>query len=115
MEKKIKYYGVLAIKTVTNTKHCEDLPEELKDFINAIKKKTTVARVVVFDNETEQVECLANVEGCEHLIAIEATCKVDFLNQVLSLKSEFIHNDDNDEESDDEPNYEDPGETESPS
>ena len=108
MAKKIKYYGVLAIKTVMNTKHCEDLPEELKDFINAIKKKTTVARVVVFDNETEQVECLANVEGWEHLIDIEATCKEDFLNQVLSLKSEFIHNDD------DEPDYEDQGETESP-
>ena len=94
MAKKIKYYGVLAIKTVTNTKHCEDLPEELKDFFNAVKKKTTVARVFVFDNEIEQVKCLANVEGCERLISIEATCKKDFLNQVLPLKSEFIHNDD---------------------
>ena len=110
MAKKIKYYGVLAIKSM-NTKHYEDLPEEFKDFINAIKKKTTVARVFVFDNEIEQVECLANVEGCEHLIDIEATCKEDFLNQVLSLKSEFIHNDDYDEEYDDEPNDEDPGET----
>ena len=109
MAKKVKYYGVLAIKTVMNTKHCEDLPEELKDFFNAVKKKTTVARVFVFDNETEQVECLANVEGCEHLIDIEATCKEDFLNQVSSLKSKFIHND-YDVESDDE----DPGETESP-
>ena len=109
MAKKIKYYGVLAIKTVMNTKHCEDLPEELKDFFNAVKKKTTVARVFVFSNETEQVECLANVEGCEHLIDIEATCKEDFLNQVLSLKSGFIHNDD------DESDYEDQGETESPS
>ena len=104
MAKKIKYYGVLAIKSM-NTKHCEDLPEELKDFINAVKKKTTVARVFVFDNETEQVECLANVEGCEHLIDIEAVSKEDFLNQVLSLKEDFIHNDDYDVESDDE----DPG------
>ena len=104
MAKKIKFYGVLAIKSM-NTKHCDDLPEELKDFINAVKKKTTVARVFVFDNETKQVECLANVEGCDHLIDIEAVSKEDFLNQVLSLKSKFIHNDDYDVESDDE----DPG------
>ena len=104
MAKKIKYYGVLAIKSM-NTKHCDDFPEGLKDFINAVKKKTTVARVFVFDNETEQVECLANVEGCEHLIDIEAVSKEDFLNQVLSLKEDFIHNDDYDVESDDE----DPG------
>ena len=101
MAKKIKYYGVLAIKSM-NTKHCEGLPEELKDFINAVKKKTTVARVFVFDNEIEQVECLANVEGCDQLIDIDAVSKEDFLNQVLSLKSEFIHNDDYDVESDDE-------------
>ena len=112
MAKKIKYYGVLAIKTVTNTKHCEDLPEELKDFFNAVKKKIIVTRVFVFDNETEQVECLANVEDCKLLISIKAVSKEDFLKKVLSLKSEFIHNDD--DESDDEPNYEYPGETESP-
>ena len=104
MEKKIKYYGVLAIKSM-NTKHCDDLPKELKDFINAVKKKTTVARVFVFDNEIKQVECLANVEGCDRLISIEAVSKKDFLNQVLPLKEKFIHNDDYDVESDDE----DPG------
>ena len=110
MAKKVKYYGVLAIKSM-NTKHCDDFPEELKDFINAVKKKTTVARVFVFDNETEQVKCLANVEGCDHLIDIEAVSKEDFLNQVLSLKAKFIYNDDDDDvESDDE----DPGETPSP-
>ena len=110
MAKKIKYYGVLAIKTM-NVKHCEDLPEEIQKLIKGLTKKITVARVFVFDNELKQVECLANVEGCEHLISIEATCKAEFMDKVLSiktqLKEEYIHED---VESDDE----DPGETPSP-
>lgn len=93
MAKKIKYYGVLAIKT-SDTKDYKGLPEELQKLIKGLTKKTTVARAFVFDNETEQVECLANVEGCDQLISIEAVSKEDFLRQVLDLKAEHIHNDD---------------------
>ena len=90
MAKKIKYYGVFAVKTLGESD--SKLAKLMTDTLGLPKLQKKQFATFVFDNELEQVDSMSDVicmnKGAE-AIAIEATSREDFLEQVKKLKAKY--------------------------
>ena len=110
MAKKIKFYGVFAVKSVDKELNNSKFVKLMTDTLGLPKLQKKQFAVFVFDNELEQVDNMSDIicmNKDSEAIAIDATSREDFLEQVKKLKEKY---EEDDEESDDE----DPGETPSP-
>ena len=86
MAKKIKYYGVFAVKSLDNT----GLVKLMTDVLDLPELPKKQIKVFVFDNELEQMKCLSNLptEPGDILISIDSTSKDEFMKKVYELKEE---------------------------
>ena len=86
MAKKIKYYGVFAVKSLDNT----GLVKLMTDVLDLPELPRKQIKVFVFDNELEQMKCLSNLptEPGDILISIDSTSKDEFMKKVYELKEE---------------------------
>ena len=86
MAKKIKFYGVFAVKVFEQSEFVKTMTEVL-DLPKLPRKQI---KVFVFDNELEQMKCLSNLptEPGDILISIDSTSKDEFMKKVYELKAE---------------------------
>lgn len=99
MAKKVKYYGVFVKRNAE-----DELPKEVRGLINMLSNRgesvtlrKPVTKVFIFDNELEQIECLANVNGTV-VEPIDAVDKEGFMKKAEYLKDKYS---DKEEEADD--------------
>ena len=87
MAKKIKYYGVFAVKVSKESEFVKTMTEVF-DLPKLPRKQI---KVFVFDNELEQMDCLSNLptKKGDIVISIDSTSKDEFIKKVNELKAEY--------------------------
>ena len=90
MAKKVKYYGVFVKRNAG-----DELPKEVRELIDMLSNRgesvtlrKPVTKVLIFDNEVEQIECLANINGTV-VEPIDAVDKEDFMKKAKYLKDKY--------------------------
>ena len=92
MAKKIKFYGVFAVKSVDKELNNSKFVKLMTDTLGLPKLQKKQFAVFVFDNELEQVDNMSDIicmNKDSEAIAIEATSREDFLEQVKKLKAKY--------------------------
>ena len=92
MAKKIKFYGVFAVKSVDKELNNSKFVKLMTDTLGLPKLQKKQFAVFVFDNELEQVDNMSDIicmNKDSEAIAIDATSKEDFLEQVKKLKAKY--------------------------
>ena len=87
MAKKIKYYGVFAVKVSKESEFVKTMTEVF-DLPKLPRKQI---KVFIFDNELEQMDCLSNLptKKGDIVISIDSTSKDEFMKKVNELKAEY--------------------------
>ena len=87
MAKKIKYYGVFAVKVSKESEFVKTMTEVF-DLPKLPRKQI---KVFIFDNELEQMKCLSNLptKKDDIVIPIDSTSKDEFMKKVNELKEEY--------------------------
>ena len=92
MAKKIKFYGVFAVKSVDKELNNSKFVKLMTDTLGLPKLQKKQFAVFVFDNELEQVDNMSDIicmNKDSEAIAIDATSREDFLEQVKKLKEKY--------------------------
>lgn len=92
MAKKIKFYGVFAVRSLDKELNNSKFVKLMTDTLGLPKLQKKQFAVFVFDNELEQVDTMSDVicmNNDAEAIAIEATSREDFLEQVKKLKAKY--------------------------